>query len=936
MDGVVAGRHFLTSARLAALDGHGDHRNERVANRPGAAMPHISADQLASRQRQSTVPPPALMPNGDPILAARFAVPPIPKTYVRRPRLIQQLSENMLCPLTLVNGPAGAGKTLLAADWIRSAPAPGPAAWLTLEHGDDAPGVFWAYVLAALRRHGLVLPENIGTPARANEVDSHLLARLSVHLSSLGEPLLLVLDEFERVTSAEIASQVQFLLRHARPGLRLALISRTEPLLPLHRYRAAGEITEIRAADLAFTQQETADLLCRHGLSLSAEGARALTERTQGWAAGIRLSALATQRAADPESFLKEFEAGQSTVADFLLAEVLDTQSVETQDLLLRTSILDQTHPDLANALTGRQDAAPLLFRLQRANAFIEPMGHSWYRHHPLFAEILQVHLRARHPGLETELHRRAARWLCTAGRLADALPHAAAGDWEFAASQFVDNLAIGRLFTGLDALRLSDLFATMPPETAGPAPELIRAACELAHYDLDSGLDHLRKAGKHLHDDSPVGTSTVQLSYAFLLALEGRLLGSADMAQAAADTAERLEREVPAKLLDDHPELPALLQTDLGSALLWAGRFEAAQAVLSTAARTAEGPTTAYPRHESLSRLALIEVLRGWLAKAESHAQAALSQAECRGLPPSSRTGVGQLVLAAVAIDRDNLRTARTALKIAAQSSAAHHDPIVAMGLTILRSRLLLARGDPQGALDVLDTDKPTPTAAPSPWVNDALALAAAAAHLAEGDPRAAMAALEKGSDAPQCATAAARARLACGESETARQILDSIPGDIGSGPAVTVRALLARAQTALALGDEPTGRRLLARALSCARPEHLRLPFLESGPWLRRLLHSHPELTQAHDWLPPGLLTGPHRPESDATMASPVAEPLSERELDVLARTAQMMSTQEIAADLCLSVNTVKTHLKSINRKLCATRRGQAVRRAKELHLL
>lgn len=877
------------------------------------------------------------MPNGDPVLTARFAVPSIPKTFLTRPRLIERLSDGLRCPLVLVNGPAGAGKTLLVAERIGSAPLPGAVVWLTMERPDNRPGIFWACVLAAFRHHGLPLPDGIGSPADADQVDPSLLTRLAAYLSGRQEPVVLVLDEFERISSAKVADELQFLLRHAAPGLRLVLVSRTEPLLPLHRYRAAGEIADIRGSDLAFTPEETATLLRRHGLSLPSGGARALTERTEGWAAGIRLSALAAQQAEDPEAFLADFEAGQSTVADFLLAEVLDAEPAETQDLLLRTSILDRTHPDLANALTDRQDADHILAELQRSNAFIEPIGHSWYRHHPLFAEILRVHLRARHPGLETELHHRAAQWLCRSGRLAEALPHAAAaGDWAFAASRFVDDLAIGQLFTGLEANRLVDLFAEMRPDTAGPAPELIRTARAFARYDIDGGLGHLQRAEEQLAGETPA----LQLSSAFLRVVAGRLLGSADMAQCAAEAAEKLAREVPPGLLDAHPELPALLQTDLGSGLLWEGRFDAARAALSAAAATSGSHTTAHPQYESLGRLALIELLRGWLGRAEARAQQAVSEAERCGLPPSSRTGVGELVLAAVAIDRDDLAAARTALERAAQSSAGRHDPIVAIGLAILRSRLHLAKGNPQGALAALtEAEETAPaTVTPSPWVNDQVALTAAAAHLAEGNPQAAMEVLaEKGSDGPECAAAAARLQLASGDSEAALAILNTVPGgDNGHGPAITVRGLLARAETAFSLGDDASAERLLVRALATARPEHLRRPFRDAGPWLRRLLSSRPALAQAHDWLSSDLLADLPQPGPDRDGHAHLVEPLSGREHEVLEHAAQMMSTEEIAAELFLSVNTVKTHLKSINRKLSATRRGEAVRRARELRLL
>jgi LuxR family maltose regulon positive regulatory protein len=805
---------------------------------------------------------------------------------------------------------------------------------------DNGPGVFWTYVLESLRRHGLAAQDDVGSPARPGDVDHSLLTRLAAELSGRDEPLVLVLDEFDRVgTSTEVAEELQFVLRHADSGLRLLIISRTEPLLPLHRYRAAGEVTDIRSADLAFRPEETAELLGRHGLYLSDDGIRALTERTAGWAAGLRLCTLAAQGADDPETFLKDFEAGQSTLADFLLAEVLDTQPTETQDLLLRTSILEQIHPDLANTLTGGDDAEAILAGLQRANAFVEAIGHSWYRLHPLFCEILQVHLRVRHPGLESELHRRAARWLSEAGLLTEALPHAAeAGDWELAATRFVDELAIGRLLTGLDCEHLDALFSRMPPDASGPAADLVRAARELARRDVDRGLEHLRRAEQNVPAGEASGSPALRLSCALLRVLAARVTGSADLAEAAAEDVEAAERGIPAERLAQHPELPALVLTDLGSAQLWAGRFDAAQSTLSAAVKVDAGPETALPRHECLSRLALIDFLHGWPGRAESHAREAVAEAERSGLPPDARTGIAQLVLAAVAIDRDDLEAARTHLDHAA-SSTLPRDPLVSAGLALLRSRLLLARGHPRAALRLLeDRRRPPDLVEPSPWLSDRTALTMAGAYLADGRPQAAREVLdeEEGTPGPESVVAAARALLATGDCEAAHDLLAALPTGHGEGPAITVRALLARAQTADALGDATEAQRLVARALTMARPERLRRPFLESGPWLRRLARRRPDLAQGHDWLPEWLVGHAPAAETPDGPPPPVTEPLSEREHEVLERLAQMMSTEEIAADLYLSVNTVKTHLKSLYRKLAATRRGEAVRRARELHLL
>ncbi|MGW7607342.1 LuxR C-terminal-related transcriptional regulator [Streptomyces sp. NPDC054766] len=879
-----------------------------------------------------------LTPGGDPLLAVRFTVPDLTETFVRRPRLVGRLTEGVQGPLTLVNGPAGAGKTLLVAHWISTMDRPGDVAWLTVEHEDTGPGIFWTYVLESLRRHGAAVPDDIGSPSSPGDVDHSLLTRLAAWLSERADPVILVLDEFDRVgASAEVADELQFVLRHAGGGLRLVIVSRTEPQLPLHRYRAAGAVAEVRGADLAFVPGETATLLSRHDIRLSDDGARSLTEWTGGWAAGLRLCILAAQHVDDPDTFIKNFEAGQSTLADFLLAEVLEAQSDETQDLLLRSSILEQIHPDLANALTGRDDAEPILAGLQHANAFVEAIGHSWYRLHPLFAEILRVHLRVRHPGMEPELRRRAARWLSDAGLLAEALPHAAgAGEWELAADRFVDELAIGQLLTGLDAERLDGLFAAMPPDAAGPAACLVRAARELVRHDVDRGLDFLRRAGENLTDEG-AGTAALRLSHALLRVFAARLTGSAERAEAAAEDMKAAELFLPAERLEQHPELSALMLTDLGSAQLWAGRFDAARTSLSGVAQLDDGPSTAYPRHESLSRLALIDFVCGRPGRAETHARAAVAEAERSGLPPAARTGVAQLVLAAVAIDRDDLAAAQTHLDQATASTTASHDPVATAGLGLLRSRMLLAKGHPKEALRVLqELKRPPHGVEPSPWFSDRAALAMSTAHLALGDPLAALDVLaEERATGPEATAAAARARLATGDEQAARALLDGLPTELDDGPGIAVRVLLARAQTADALGDDSTAQRLVARALRLARPEHLRRPFVEAGPWLRSFVRRRPVLAQGHEWLPVMAAVRGTEPAPRPDRA-PVIEALSDREKEVLERLAQMMSRDEIAADLHLSVNTVKTHLKSVYRKLAATRRGEAVRRARDLHLL
>ncbi|MFD3501595.1 LuxR C-terminal-related transcriptional regulator [Streptomyces sp. NPDC058678] len=880
---------------------------------------------------------PCADPLGDPFLRTRFAVPASPATFLRRQRLLRHLDQALGTPLTLLNGAAGAGKTLLAADWAEGLQP--PVAWLTVEVGDRRPGVFWAYVLQALRACGASASDVVGAPADATGVDHKLLAALAAELNDRDRPVVLVLDEYDRVTAPEVAEQLDFVLRHAGRGLRLVIVTRTEPLLPLHRYRAAGELTEIRAAELAFTPEEAVALLELHGLSLPIHAAGALVDRTRGWAAGLRLSALAALESADPELYLKEFEADRSSVADFLLAEVLKGQREKAQDLLLRVSVLERFSPGLADALTLRTDAEPILAGLHRDNAFVEHLGHSWYQLHPLFGEILRAHLRERLPGLEPELHRRAARWLRRSGFLPETLAHgAAAGDWDFAAGALVDDLAIGQLFTGLRSGDLTELFSTMGPEARSPATDLVRAARDLSRYDLDRGMTRLRHAEERLADEAPEAApepAAVQLSCALLEALAARLTGCPSQAEKAVEAADELRREVPAHLLDKHPELTALLLTHLGSARLWAGHFEDARAALTTAAGAPGGASTVLPREDAMEHLALLDYLNGWPGRAERKALAAVSEAERVGLPQPSGSGIGKLVLAAVAVDRHELGRAQALLDETAQLPSGTRDPVMAAGRALATARLLLVRGKVRAAVEA--ADPAVAAAVASPWAAGREALVASAAHLAEGRPDEAAEMLRGVSgDQPTCAVEAAAIQVAAGRTWAAIDLLDSIRTGSGAGPAVTVRAALVRAQVAEEAGDTATARRLVAHALLDARRERLRRPFLDAGAWIRPLLATPPLHELAAGWLTPGSPRRGEQPPPESPASPLVAVELSGRERDVLERLARMMSTEEVAADLYVSVNTVKTHLKSVYRKLAVNRRGDAVRRARDLRLL
>ncbi|MEV7443269.1 LuxR C-terminal-related transcriptional regulator [Streptomyces sp. NPDC091204] len=873
------------------------------------------------------------------MLTARFAVPAVPRLLVHRPELLKRMTAGARGPLTLVNGPAGSGKTVLAAHWAAGGLAPRPPVWLTVEPG-DAPGALWAYVLEALRRGGVALPAAVGRPTRAEGVTRSFLVRLAEGLAASAQPAVLVLDQFDTAQPpAAMTEGLDFVLRHAAGGLRIVLTSRTDSLLPLHRYRAAGEITEIRQADLRFTPEDAGALLAEHRLEVSQEGIRLLVERTQGWAAGVRLCALAMQHSADPETFLRQFAADRTIIADYLLREVLDAQPPPTQDLLLRVCVTDRVHPDLADQLTGRDDAARTLAGLARDNAFLERIGASaWYRLHPLFAEVLRAHLRQRRPGLEPRLHGRAARWLARTGRLTEAvLQGAAAGDWPFAAAQLVDNLALGRLFTGLEADRLGRAFAGMPADQTGAAPALVGAACRLAERDLAGCEAGLRRADTHLGPDSG---PAARLGRAFLGVLAGRLADDLTATGRAAAEFGRLLPELPPHLLAERPEIRALVPAALGAAELGAGHLDRAASALTSAVDACGEPRTEYPLCDALGSLALTELLRGRLRQAAARARASLAVAEQYALPTERRTGVGHLALAGVAVEQDDLAAARSHLDLAIAEAGTRPEPVAAVAAAVIRAGISAAEGDGEAALAALGALRTAgaPVRAHA-WAVSELAVAESAAHLVRGDAAAALRvldAVEAGDGGrPAHLVARARALLAAGRGEHAAQALAGLPEDDGAPVAVRARARLLRAQIAAADGDPEEARRRLGEALGLARPEELRRMFTESGPWVRRILSRDPQLARLHGWLPSR--TPVRTPASTAGgRQPPVVEPLSERETEVLRKAAELLSTEEIAAELYLSPNTVKTHLKSIYRKLSVTRRSEAVHRAQDLGML
>lgn len=525
-------------------------------------------------------------------------------------------------------------------------------------------------------------------------------------------------------------------------------------------------------------------------------------------------------------------------------------------------------------------------------------------------------------------------------GRLPEAVGQAtAAGDWPFAATLLVDQLAIGRLFTGLEADRLGLAFAAMPAGTRGPAPALVGAACRLADQDLSGCEAWLRRADSYL---AAAAGPAARLCRAFVGVLAGRLADDLAATQRAAADADRLLGEVPAALLAERPEIRALTLAGLGAAELGAGSLDRAEAALIAAVEACGAPGTEFPLCDALGSLALVELLAGRLRRATEHARAALTVAEQSALPPERRPGVAHLVLAGVATEHDDLASARCHLDQTSAAAGPRPEPVAAALAAVIGARIAASEGDGQAAIAALQAVRTAGAPGlPQAWALDELAVAESAVHLAHGDAAAALAALDGAnsvagvaSDRPEHAVARARALLAAGRGDHAQEALATVSEDEAVPVPVRAHASLLRAEAAAADGAPGEAHRLLGEALGLARPEELRRVFAESGPWVRRTLRQDPELARLHGWL---LARTPANVRAlSAGGQPPVLEPLSPRETDVLRKAAELLSTEEIAAELYVSANTVKTHLKSIYRKLSVSRRSEAVHRAQDLGML
>jgi LuxR family maltose regulon positive regulatory protein len=886
----------------------------------------------------------------NPLLATKLLVPPGPSWQLARRRLLDLLTRGAEGPLTLLAAPAGSGKTMLLGSWIRAGSVPGPVAWVSLDADDNDPYRFWAYVLAGLRASGAVADDSLlaglAPPTPGNR--DTFVPLLVNGLGELPGPVVVVLDDLHELNDARVLAGLDFLVRHAPAQLRLVLASRTDPSLRLARRRAAGAVTEVRAAELAFTRAEAAELLAALGAGLSDGEVEALWTRTEGWAAGLRLAALSLREHPDPSGFVAEFSGDDRTVAGYLLGEVLYRQPADVRDFLLRTSVADQLTGELADALTGGRDGAQRLAALERANAFVVPLDlhRTAYRYHHLFAELLRTELLYDRGAEEVaQLHRRAARWHAADGVTVDAIRHAmAAGDWDHVRALLVERWgAMAATITTLDSL-----LRKLPDDLVGGDPELamIAAISRLDVGDLDAAEAYLRLAEANaaaVPDERrtwfAAGLTQIRMHRARLL---GDLDGVTDAARTLLELSATVDEVSPWSL--HAADLRTAGLSNLGTAELWNGEVEAAarhfEESLQAATRDLLAPAEEFPVLNCMSQLALVEAVRGRLGHALERGREAIAFAERRGWSESMQAFGGHLALAWASYHRGNLGAAGRHLDAA---SKAARERMAVVATALVRGWVLTSRGQARAGLTALRgavvATQGRAGWQPPPVLADLVRVSEARLLIAVGDTQAALGLLGKEPAGwhPEAAVVVARLQLADGDPAGAAATLAAhVHGSPAAAahPFVLLEAELVDAVARAGLGEDDEAARRLEAGLAVAAREGYRQVFADGGAPLHALLVRQLQLGTEHPSLVAELLGTADQRASHAS--SSLVDPLSDRELTVLRYLASVLSTAEIAAELNVSSNTVKTHVKSIYRKLDANGRRDAVDHARRLGLL
>jgi LuxR family transcriptional regulator, maltose regulon positive regulatory protein len=957
---------------------------------PGPALRELQArilvqdpslGQASPAPAQVVAPPEAAGDLGEslvpgPLLETKLYVPRSRRDLVPRPRLSERLDRGTASKLTLVSAPAGFGKTTLLTEWLAAGPdAPageGRAAWLSLDRVDNDPASFWTYVIAALRTVASGVGESALALLQAPQpppIETVLTALLN-DLGATADDIVLVLDDYHVIDASDVQDGMAFLLDHLPPWLHVVIASRADPALPLARWRARGELVEIRAAELRFTPDEAAAYLNEMmGLQLTAQDVAALEARTEGWIAALQLAALSMQGRDDVAGFIAGFAGDDRYVVDYLVEEVLQRQPDRVQAFLLQTSILGRLSGPLCDAVTGQGGGKAMLEALDRGNLFLVPLDdrRRWYRYHHLFADVLQARLLDEQPGQVPDLHRRASTWYEQNGEPQVAIGHAlAAGDFGRAAD--LVELAIPAMRRTRQEATVRGWLKALPLEALPDEVVRVRpvlsvhfAGALLSGGEFEGVEERLRDAERWL--DAPTAR------------YEGAPARPAEMVVADEEEYRRLPAEIEvyrAALALAQGDVPGTLRRarralDLSPADDHLCRASAAGflGLASWASGDLEAGHSAYAECMAGLRragyiadtfgcaiaLADIRLAQGRLGEAMHTYEQALQRAAEQGGPVLRGPADMYVGMSEVHRERDDLPAATRQL-LRSQELGEHNGlPQNRYRWRVAMARIRQAEGNLHGALDLLNEAERLyvsdffPNVRPVPAVKTRVWIAQGRLGEALGWAR------EQGLSVDDDLSylrefehiTLARVLLARYQDERAEasvheatRLLERLlrAAEEGGRTGRVIEILVLQALAHQMLGDIPAALVFLHRVVTLAEPEGYVRVFIDEGPPMTSLLRALAKQGTAGNYVR-RLLAAATETEHDGPVRQDFIEPLSERELDVLRLLGTELDGPAIARELVVSLSTVRTHTKHIYAKLAVTSRRAAVRRAAELGL-
>jgi LuxR family maltose regulon positive regulatory protein len=908
------------------------HTTERSGIRePQAGARRLSQTRESSTNRRPTEWPPRrrLIPDEEQYHAAsswdQAGVPGLPTGHVLRERLLAQLDAAVLQPVTLLCAPPGWGKTTLVASWIRTGRAPGRAAYVRFERG--------------------------GMPATWQLIHALIAARLAINPMRFawtdprpGERAVVVLDDLHNLTDGAGLDRLERLIAQLGDRVAFVLLARTEPPLSLYRWRVRGQLTDLRTDHLSFRQDETADLLDAHRVTLPDEARYALWQATEGWPATLRFAVEAMLHRGEPERVIGQLVRGDSRlsdeigITDFVRREILQQLPNDMLGVMLRTSIVETVCPGLVEAMTGQPFGARMLVQLNRANALATFYGggHSWYRYRRQLRTLLRAEAHATLAREIPPLHRAAANWYAANGLPSDALGHTlAAGDWTTAERLFGQHWPE---LTGSSPRTIPPHAAARPPDDIGQRP-LLALALAIRSRDnsnLTGMTAYVRLADRAVGDGAPRGVAE---------ALAGGVVAEAlafgDYA-AAGDAAVRLlARTERAEHGNDAAR--ALAFITIAGTRIAVQDLDTAELALHQGLDLAERSDVGQLELSGQRQMAYAHLSRGRLAAASACARRVIDGARDAGIVEWRNVSFARVVLAFVSLERALLDEAAYHID-QALASTVPHDSVTWQSAAIPKARLRFARGELDGVTAAL---APLRDARVTPWHRLNMLLLDADVLAARGRLEAARELLAGGPATDAVALAGARLYLAEGRAEAAVAIARQISAGPVDSILTGVDAAVLLADALHRLGDVDGAITQIDRALRLAAPDGIRRPFVEHGAWIAEMAAAREcevsgEFAAVSEIAPVSPI-----PLSPVSPAAPVlepavisgpslTEPLTERETMVLRYLRSMLSVAEIASMLSVSANTIKTHVRHVYRKLGVSRRRDAVRRARELRLL